>query len=123
MAQADFREAQRHYKDNKCPTHSLISPTLCDWILSGSLAEACLVNLLQQRSWFLPVAIFKHGASVQFAQFSPDGTRVVTASDDKTARLWDATTGKPLGEAMTHQSTVFSAAVQSRRHPGGDRIR
>ena len=30
------------------------------------------------------------------AQFSPDGARIVTASDDKTARVWDAATGKSL---------------------------
>ena len=28
------------------------------------------------------------------AAFSPDGSRIVTASWDKTARVWDATTGK-----------------------------
>ena len=37
--------------------------------------------------------------AVYSAAFSPDGTRIVTASDDKTARLWDAATGAPIGDA------------------------
>jgi DNA invertase Pin-like site-specific DNA recombinase len=32
----------------------------------------------------------------QIATFSPDGRRIVTASDGNTARVWDAETGKPL---------------------------
>jgi WD40 repeat protein len=35
---------------------------------------------------------------------------VLTASDDKTARLWDATTGQPKGEPLRHQATVRSVA-------------
>ena len=30
------------------------------------------------------------------ASFSPDGARIVTASNDGTARLWDATTGEEI---------------------------
>jgi WD40 repeat protein len=44
------------------------------------------------------------------AAFSPDGTRVVTVSEDMTARVWDAATGKPLGIPLTHQAMVTSAA-------------
>ena len=28
------------------------------------------------------------------ADYSPDGKRIVTMSDDKTARIWDANTGR-----------------------------
>ena len=52
------------------------------------------------------------------AWFSPDGTRVVTASEDRTARLWDAATGKPLGEPMKHADAVGYAAFS----PDGTRI-
>ena len=36
----------------------------------------------------------KHEGAVNSAQFSPDGQRVVTASADNTARVWDAASGK-----------------------------
>jgi WD domain, G-beta repeat len=50
---------------------------------------------------------------------SADGKRIVTASLDKTARLWDAETGKPIGEPLTgHAQTVRSAAFS----PDGKRV-
>ena len=53
------------------------------------------------------------------AAFSPDGKRIVTASEDKTARLWDAETGEPIGEPLKgHADTVYSAAFS----PDGKRI-
>jgi WD40 repeat protein len=52
------------------------------------------------------------------AAFSPDGTRVVTASDDGTARVWDAATGQPLTSPLAHQDKVWSVAFS----PDGTRV-
>ncbi|MEO8137882.1 MAG: hypothetical protein ABI831_28385 [Betaproteobacteria bacterium] len=59
-----------------------------------------------------------HSAPVLSANFSPDGKRIVTASRDKTARVWDADNGKPVGEPMTHGSAVQSASFS----PDGKRV-
>jgi eukaryotic-like serine/threonine-protein kinase len=43
------------------------------------------------------------------AQFSPDGTRILTASWDGLTRLWDAKTGTPLTEPHRNGGPVWSA--------------
>jgi len=47
---------------------------------------------------------------VGFVGFSADGGRVVTASSEGTARVWDAATGKELAVLRGHQDTLLSAA-------------
>jgi hypothetical protein len=42
--------------------------------------------------------------------FSPDGKTVLTGSWDKTARLWEAATGKALGPPLQHQDNVVAVA-------------
>ena len=66
----------------------------------------------------VPMLVLPQEAKVHVAVFSPDGRRILTASADKTARLWDATTGAPIGEPMRHEDEVVDAAFS----PDGARI-
>ncbi|HZT81132.1 MAG TPA: tetratricopeptide repeat protein, partial [Gemmataceae bacterium] len=59
-----------------------------------------------------------HARDVEHAAFSPDGTRIVTASDDRTARVWDAATGEPVTPPLRHGSRVLRAHFS----PDGTRV-
>jgi predicted oxidoreductase (fatty acid repression mutant protein) len=59
-----------------------------------------------------------HGGWVMSAAFSTDGERVVTASWDSTARVWDAESGEMLRELKGHRHAVTSAAFST----DGERI-
>ena len=52
----------------------------------------------------LPIRILSEDAA-----FSPDGARILTASADKTAKLWDAASGKLIA-SFAHQASVYYAA-------------
>jgi WD40 repeat protein/serine/threonine protein kinase len=59
-----------------------------------------------------------HANDVHSAAFSPDGGRVVTASQDNTARVWDAATGRAVSPPLRHGDAVMSAVFS----PDGDRV-
>ena len=86
---------------------------------SNQVAAARLTSALIYRRFSIPVAEpMRHEYPVGSAQLSPDGQRVVTASYDRTARVWDANTGAPLTAPMRHEDIVLYAQLS----PEGQRV-
>jgi len=60
-----------------------------------------------------------HEDYVRSVAFSPDGKKIVSGSDDKTIRVWDAQTGIQIAEPLYgHESSVRSVTFS----PNGDKI-
>jgi WD40 repeat protein len=59
-----------------------------------------------------------HTDRIWHAKFSPDGQHIVTASDDKTARIWNAANGQLASELKGHTDRVLHAEFS----PDGQRI-
>jgi WD40 repeat protein len=51
-----------------------------------------------------------HEGRVRAVAWSPDGRRVATGSDDRTVRLWSATTFEELAVVGVHRDKVMSVA-------------
>ncbi|GMU84627.1 MAG: hypothetical protein AMXMBFR47_44960 [Planctomycetota bacterium] len=64
------------------------------------------------------LTLIGHGRDVSSAAFSPDGRRIVTGSEDGTAKVWDAATGQELLTLAGHAGLVLSVAYS----PDGTRI-
>jgi WD40 repeat protein len=51
-----------------------------------------------------------HGSAITSVAFSPDGRTILTGATDKTARLWDAASGREIRRLVAHESVDFSVA-------------
>lgn len=71
--------------------------------------KAIAMAVSELRNAVLPLETLHHDGEVQDASFSPDGTKVVTASADDTAQVWDVATGQKIGQPMRHADWVHTA--------------
>jgi WD40 repeat protein len=65
-------------------------------------------------SWSSQLTMVGHKAMLNSAQFNSDGTLIVTASYDGTARVWDAQTGECLVTHVGHEGPVNAARFSAR---------
>jgi hypothetical protein len=68
--------------------------------------------LLWQQTPPIP-ALFAHTGPVNAARFSGDGRRVITTSDDRTARVYEMATGEAIGPPLSHSSRVLQAELSA----------
>jgi WD40 repeat protein len=94
--------------------HSVLATGSCCKLLSCvRTSQIVAPRLVSQRAsdWSPAVqAIEGHTGGVNSVACSPDGTNIVSGSDDRTVRVWDAHTGKELAVLEGHSDNVLSVA-------------
>ena len=79
----------------------------CDKHITGNKDKVVCLKTLEGHSW-----------DVSSVAYSPDGTKIVSGSGDKTIKIWDANTGQCLKTLEGHSDDVESVAYS----PDGTKI-
>ena len=82
------------------------------------VAGLLLAPAADERAAGVPRPLTGHRGAVNAVAWSPDGTRLATAGDDGTTRLWDPTTGEQLTTLTGHTGSVNAVAWS----PDGTRL-
>jgi WD40 repeat protein len=81
-------------------------------LTSGDLTSGDLSgDLWSKPTWNLQQTIAAHSDWVRCLSFTPDGTKLVSGSFDKTIKLWQLATGTAIHTLAEHPKGVFALAV------------
>jgi WD40 repeat protein/serine/threonine protein kinase len=81
------------------------------WILTHDLrGEGRLRDITTGAPVSTPI---RHERKIAAAEFSRDGSRLATSSDDQTARIWEVPSGKPITPPLEHRYPVYRAVFSS----------
>ena len=72
------------------------------YYLAAACADADVRGLVDEQECTLR----GHSGDVNSVAYSPDGKHVLSGSDDKTVKIWDAQTGKEVSVLLCHRPIV-----------------
>ncbi|KAG8725325.1 hypothetical protein FRC09_002207 [Ceratobasidium sp. 395] len=93
------------------PDLAIRLPEASDTAAETHVANSDKSNRLLQDDAAKPLA--GHTDWVRSVAYSPDGAYIASGSDDKTIRIWDARTGKPLGQPLTGHTALVDPVAYS----------
>ena len=112
LVASDFSRAEEFFGKNDAPSALAFLARAAEQEPDQySVAADRIWFALTERSWPLPVSrLMRHNGAILSACFSPDGKRVVTASRDWSARIWDSTSGTAVAAPLQHPALVRRAS-------------
>ena len=111
--------AQRLKESDLAGARRLILDVLTNPLYQRGLSPAAISVFQDIRAADRELLVLSgHGERVFTAVYSPDGSSILTASADRTARLWDARTGAQTTVFLGHSDRIFGAAFS----PDGTRL-
>ena len=144
LAEAQTKEAERQRVEAQLSQSRFLTPRALEALAAGQpelaslIARAALpadMTKPDRRLWFPAVSALTqardadlqrvimpgHTGPVSSAAWSPDGARIVTASADSTARVWDAKTGAQLA-LLQMEPSLLTNTGSAAWSPDGARI-
>ena len=129
---------QKHNLKTQCPLSAIATKNLIEIMKTSrngnitakyddlDLKYVFFYKVNMQKSTFNGTKLYSynfippgHIVAVNSVSFSPDGTKIVSGSDDNTIRIWDVKTGLQIGKPLTgHASFVNSVSFS----PDGTKI-
>src|SRR5439155_6203895 len=107
LRELEFQRAQEQFAADQAPAALAHLAVLLRQDPANRLAAMQVLLALGQRNFALRAGSpLEHLGAVKSAQFDPTGQRVATGSVDGTARVWEASTGKPVTEQLRHSGPV-----------------
>ena len=88
-----------------------------DEYASPNSMQALVEAIEKAPPWRMTIPRSRHLGIVNSAAFDPSGTRIVTAGEDQTARVWNAQTGAEEQRLIGHTGPVHSAVFNAQGTP------
>jgi WD40 repeat protein len=95
------------------PASVVVSPDGARLACHRDVGESSRLVLFDAASGKRTAVCDGHGRGIWGLTFSPDGTRLASGGEDRTARLWDAAPGAPVATCRGHESKVVSVAFRA----------
>jgi WD40 repeat protein len=100
-------------------TPHLYISALATWSTGSTISQQWrekfphIPSYIHRKTSDVPLMAIQTNTCILSAAFSSDGTRIVSGSEDKSVRVWDASTGAELKVLNGHTGYVYSTAFSS----------